>query len=88
VSGRPRLAARARLRWDELDRRWLILLPERGLSLNESAAAIARLLDGERTVEEIVARLAGGGDAARIDGDVRAFLGELHRRALLEWVEA
>jgi coenzyme PQQ biosynthesis protein PqqD len=77
---KPRLARRARLRWDERDRRWLLLWPERGLQLNESAAAIARLLDGEHTVEGIVEELGGH------DADVRAFLDDLQRRALLEWL--
>jgi coenzyme PQQ biosynthesis protein PqqD len=66
----------------------MILLPERGLALNRSSAAIVRLLDGEHKVGEIVAKLGAesAGDPARIAADVEAFLAELERRALLEWI--
>jgi coenzyme PQQ biosynthesis protein PqqD len=56
VSG-PRLAAGARLRWDRIDGQYLLLYPERGLALNESAAAILRLCDGSRTIDDIVSEL-------------------------------
>jgi coenzyme PQQ biosynthesis protein PqqD len=63
---RPRLAARARLRWDRVDGRYLLLYPERGLALNESAAAILRLCDGSRTIDAIVTELVA---MSRVDLD-------------------
>lgn len=42
----PRLARKARLRTDRLTGETLLLYPEHGLVLNESAAAIMRLCDG------------------------------------------
>jgi pyrroloquinoline quinone biosynthesis protein D len=63
---RPRLAARARLRWDRIDGRYLLLYPERGLALNESAAAILRLCDGSRTIDDIVTELVA---MSRLDLD-------------------
>src|SRR5262249_37838533 len=44
---RPRLSPRARLREDARRGEVLLLYPERGLLLNSTAAAIARLLTGE-----------------------------------------
>lgn len=55
---RPRLAAKARLRWDRKAERWMLLYPERGLVLNPTAADVVRLCTGELTVETIVEKLA------------------------------
>lgn len=84
---RPRLAARARLRWDRHAAQWLLLYPERGLALNAQAAAIARLLTGEHTVDAIVGRLlAEFPDAPRdtLERDVLGFLRELAARRLVD----
>jgi coenzyme PQQ biosynthesis protein PqqD len=56
---RPRLAAKARLRFDRKSERFLLLYPEKGLVLNPTAADILRLCTGEHTVEGIVEQLAG-----------------------------
>jgi coenzyme PQQ biosynthesis protein PqqD len=55
---RPRLAAKARLRFDRQTERFLLLYPEKGLVLNPTAADILRLCTGEHTVDAIVERLA------------------------------
>jgi coenzyme PQQ biosynthesis protein PqqD len=55
---RPRLAAKARLRWDRKGERYMLLYPERGLVLNATAADVVRLCTGDLTVETIVERLA------------------------------
>jgi coenzyme PQQ biosynthesis protein PqqD len=55
---RPRLAAKARLRWDRKDERFMLLYPERGLVLNPTAADVVRLCTGEVTVSAIVDQLA------------------------------
>jgi coenzyme PQQ biosynthesis protein PqqD len=55
---RPRLAAKARLRWDRKDERFMLLYPERGLVLNPTAADVVRLCTGELTVGAIVDQLA------------------------------
>ena len=54
----PKLARKARLRFDRHSGGHMIIYPERGLALNESAAAIAKLCDGTRTVAAIVGELA------------------------------
>ena len=82
----PKLARRARLRFDEREQKHMLLYPERGLVLNESAAAIVTLCDGTRTVDEIIAVLASDVDAPRerVDADVRALVAELADKGLLE----
>ncbi len=55
---RPRLAAKARLRYDRRGERYMLLWPERGMVLNPTAAEIVKLCTGEHTVTGIVERLA------------------------------
>jgi coenzyme PQQ biosynthesis protein PqqD len=84
---KPRLAPRARVKFDAVGGQDLLLFPEAALVLNETAAAIVRLCDGERTVGAIIDELAGGhaGSApAAIGDDVRIFLTTLRARGLLE----
>jgi hypothetical protein len=70
------LSPKAKLRVDRLTGDTLLLYPEHGLVLNESAAAIVRLCDG-REVRDIAAAL----DAPL--GDVLALLRALAERGLL-----
>jgi pyrroloquinoline quinone biosynthesis protein D len=58
------------------DGRGVILVPEGVVDLNESAAAIAELIDGERTVAEIVGDLSVryGIAEGQIVGDVDVLL--------------
>lgn len=58
VTTKPRLSPKCRLRLDRLAGRSLLLYPERGLELNDSAAEIARLCTGEWTVHDIAEHLA------------------------------
>lgn len=83
----PKLARRARLRWDERDQKYMLVYPERGLVLNASAAEIVKLCDGTRSVDDIVAALvaASGAPSERVSGDVRALLQSLEDRRLVEW---
>ena len=83
---RPRLAAKARLRYDRKTTRYLLLYPERGLELNPTAAEILKLCDGERTVDAIVDRLAAAyPKKARdaVEREVLEFLGALAERGLV-----
>jgi len=86
VNDRPKIARRARLRWDERDGKYMLVYPERGLVLNESAAAVVKLCDGTRSVDGIVAELAAasGAPAERVETDVRELLARLAERKLLE----
>ena len=55
---RPKLAAKARLRWDRQASRHLLLYPERGLVLNPTAADVVQLCTGANTVSAIVDQLS------------------------------
>jgi pyrroloquinoline quinone biosynthesis protein D len=83
-----RVAASARLRWDKIEGRHVLLSPERGLALSKTATEIVQLCDGSRTASAVaracVDRYAsGGGDAAKIEADVRVMVGELLARGLV-----
>jgi len=83
---RPRLAVKARLRWDRKDARWMLLYPERGLVLNATAADVVQLCTGELTVEEIVERLAEKYTAQpreELEREILTFLGRLAERGLV-----
>lgn len=56
--------------------------------LRDSALAVWRLVDGNRTTDEIVALVAQSYpvDAAEIDAPIRELLAALHRQGILEEV--
>jgi pyrroloquinoline quinone biosynthesis protein D len=85
-TSRPRLAAKARLRYDRKGERYMLLYPERGLTLNTTAADIVRLCTGEHSVADIAAQLAPkyGKDAASIESDAIKLLAALADRGLVE----
>lgn len=65
----------------------MLLYPERGLVLSDTAVAILKLCDGVHSVEEIAAELAAlhaESDAQTVRDDVRTFLEEMRRRGLVE----
>ena len=84
---RVRLAGKARLRFDERSGKHMLLYPERGLELSDTAARVAALCSsGDRTVGAIVDELAAaaaGEPRARIESDVMEFLHALEDRGLL-----
>ena len=84
---RPRLAARARLKFDPIAKQELILFPEAALALNETGAAIVRLCDGARSINEIVDLLSKNYDTAERDAlmrEVMDFLDTIRARGLLQ----
>ena len=85
----PTLAKKARLKHDRHSNKTMILYPERGLELNDAAAAIAEKCDGTRSIATIVDELANeheGDRAVRavIETDVLAFVTMLRDKGLLE----
>jgi coenzyme PQQ biosynthesis protein PqqD len=89
ISGetRPRLAGKARLRFDRKDQRFMLLYPEKGLVLNDTGAAIIKLCTGEHTVQGIVDALAAAYDQQpreAIEREVLGFLGAMADRGLIE----
>jgi coenzyme PQQ biosynthesis protein PqqD len=83
----PRLAKKARLKHDRHADKTMILYPERGLELNDAAAAIAKKCDGSRSISVIADELAAeheGAPRGAIEQDVIAFVTMLRDRGLLE----
>jgi len=83
---RPRLPRGVKLRRDEVRARWTLLAPERIFEVDETAAAVLQLCDGERDLAGIVAELAGryAAPPAVIEKDVVAMLGDLEAKRVLE----
>lgn len=84
---RPKLNPKARLRLDRQTGRYLLLFPEAGLDLNHAGSDILRRCTGEHTTEDIISELAAihaGTPAAQIARDVRAFVGTLADRGLIQ----
>lgn len=87
IGSKPRLAAKARLKWDELSQRHVLLFPEAVLILNATAVETLKLCDGIRTVEAIVDDLAGHfgqEQRATIAEHVIELLTRIRDRGLLE----
>jgi len=83
---RPRLAAKARLRWDRKDERFMLLYPERGLVLNPTAADVVKLCTGELTVGAIVDQLAAKyapQPREAVEREVLGFLTRMAERGLI-----
>jgi pyrroloquinoline quinone biosynthesis protein D len=86
ADARPKLASKVRLKFDRHSGRHWLLYPERGLALNASAARVAGLCTGERSVDQIIDALhEASPDAPRsqIAADVEQFLDALQVRALV-----
>ena len=83
---RPRLAAKARLRYDRKAERYMLLYPEKGLVLNPTAADVVQLCTGEHTVGAIVDQLAAkyGHDVPTVEREVMNLLVALTERGLIQ----
>jgi pyrroloquinoline quinone biosynthesis protein D len=84
TSDRPRLARHARLTFDRIRQRHILLLPETVVVLNDSGTDILELCDGRHTVAEIVAEL-GARYQTVPDDEVRQFLTRLVARRCVEF---
>ena len=54
----PKLPRHAKLRYDEARKKWIINAPERVFELDDIAAEIMQLLDGNLSIKEIVDKLS------------------------------
>ena len=83
-----RLASKARLRFDRKSSRFMLLYPERGLVLNETAADVLQRCTGERTVDSIVEELAQkyGHQQHAVEKEVMDFLRTMADRGLVQSV--
>lgn len=81
----PRVAAKARLQWDGVRNRHILLYPEGLVALNPTAAEVLGLCDGRRTVDEIVAMLRGKYESQDINADVQELLAGLAEKGLVTY---
>jgi pyrroloquinoline quinone biosynthesis protein D len=86
AESRPHLPRGVRLRRDEARSRWTLLAPERIFEIDDTAAAVLGLCDGERDLNAIVVELAAryAAPPAVIEKDVVAMLADLKAKRVLE----
>jgi pyrroloquinoline quinone biosynthesis protein D len=80
------LATGAKLKYDAVRNLDFLLLPERIVKLNQSAASILKLVDGKRTVRDIALTLSQGietSDNKTIENDVLEFMKDFKHRGWL-----
>src|SRR5476651_2233003 len=84
-ASRPVLPRHAKLKFDEIRQRWVILAPERVLAPDEIAVEILQLCDGVRSVGQMIDQLAEKYTAPRdaISTDVVAMLQDLADKGFL-----
>jgi pyrroloquinoline quinone biosynthesis protein D len=80
----PRLADKARLKWDAVREKNLLLFPEGVLVLNQTANDILALCDGHSTVADITATLVAQYQHEGIAGDVAEILQKLTDKGLVK----
>ena len=79
----PRLVTGARLRYDEVREEHLLLIPEGAVRLNETAAHVLELCDGERSDDDIAAALSERYGGADVADDVRELLEGMTQKGLV-----
>jgi pyrroloquinoline quinone biosynthesis protein D len=79
---RPRLWRLARLDFDRVRQRRVLLYPEGAMFINDTGAAILELCDGQRTVREISVTL-GERYGTEVSADVVEYLTDMARRDLV-----
>ena len=83
----PRLPRGVRLHRDEARGGWVLLAPERILQPDAVAMEVLNRVDGRSSLAEIVDNLATTftAERARIEADVRGFLGNLAEKGFVEF---
>ena len=79
----PTLWRLARLDYDPVRQRRVLLYPEGAVLLNETGAAVLELVDGKRTVGEI-AMILGERYQTDVSTDVAEYLSTLEERELIQ----
>ncbi len=87
-ASRVRLPRHARLRFDDARGIWVILVPERVLVPDDTSVEIIKMLDGKKTVADVVGELVEkyAADRAQISTDVIAMLQDLADKGFLDEV--
>jgi coenzyme PQQ biosynthesis protein PqqD len=84
MTAQPRLGVQARLQWDPVREKQVLLTPEGVLVLNATAAAILTLCDGQHNVSAIIAELNTQHNCP-VDQDVLTFLDRLANKKVVEF---
>ena len=79
---KPRLWRLARISFDKVRQRRVLLYPEGAMFINETGAAILELCNGAHTVQDI-ARTLGERYGADVQTDVLEYLTDMARRDLV-----
>ena len=81
----PRLVAGARLKHDAARGRWVVLAPERVFMLDDTAAEVMGVLDGERSVQAMAELLAArfAAPADTVLADITEMLQDLADKGVL-----
>lgn len=82
------MRANVRLRYNEIRGRHVLLLPERAVILNATAAEILYLCDGAHTAGELIAALEHRYPGADLRADVVELLVQAVERRWVEWIPA
>jgi pyrroloquinoline quinone biosynthesis protein D len=85
ASAVPRIAPRARLQWDDVRQRYVLLYPEGLATLSDTAATVVRLCDGGHTVAQIVEALKRQYRGEGMAQDVAALVEGLGAKGLVTW---
>ena len=82
----PRLPRGVKLRFDEVRKKHVLLGPERAFGLDDAAVAVLELVDGRRSIDDIVDALAARFEEKRevISGDVEGMLRDLAEKRIVE----
>ena len=86
TEARPRLAPKARLKYDRFSGRYLLLFPETGWLLNGTGRELLQLCDGRHTlgmILEVLARRYPHVHPDTVQAEARSFLAALADRSLL-----
>ncbi len=85
-TNRPILASKARVKWDPVRQKHLLLFPEGLLVLNQTAHEIITMCNGKNKVITIVNSL-GDRYKTHVDTDIRELLSRLVEKRLLLLLE-
>jgi pyrroloquinoline quinone biosynthesis protein D len=85
----PALETMFRFQWEEAQQSYVLLYPEGMVKLNGPAGEILALVDGERSVDQIIAHLNEQfPDAGGVDEDVLAFMDDALNQHWIRQVNA
>ena len=71
---KPSVASMFRLQWEEVQQSWVLLYPEGMDKLNTSAGEILKRLDGEKTMQMLIAEIETAFEATGLQKEVLGFL--------------